>query len=263
MAGGLVMAAARRRGVAVLPVDSEHNAIHQCLHGRPPGEVRRLLLTASGGRSAAGARSASRACGRPTPWPIRPGAGPQDHRRLGDVDEQGPRGHRGPLALRDAGRSDRRGRASAVGGALARRALRRVGDSPRWGSPTCACPSSTRSLTLTGGTAGCLRSISPPAACLEFSPPDLDRFPCLALAYRALRGGPALPVALNAANEVAVEAFLDERLAFTAIPDVIAGALDDAEAGPADPMTLADVRRAHARATRYSRRRITELQSER
>ena len=49
MAGGLVMAAARRRGVAVLPVDSEHNAIHQCLHGRPRAEVRRLLLTASGG----------------------------------------------------------------------------------------------------------------------------------------------------------------------------------------------------------------------
>ena len=49
MAGGLVMEAARRKGVAVLPVDSEHNAIHQCLHGRDPGEVRRLMLTASGG----------------------------------------------------------------------------------------------------------------------------------------------------------------------------------------------------------------------
>ena len=49
MAGGLVMEAARRHGVAVLPVDSEHNAIHQCLHGRAPAEVRRLILTASGG----------------------------------------------------------------------------------------------------------------------------------------------------------------------------------------------------------------------
>src|SRR5438874_41575 len=43
MAGSVVMAAARRRGVAVLPVDSEHNAIHQCLHGRAPSEVRRLI----------------------------------------------------------------------------------------------------------------------------------------------------------------------------------------------------------------------------
>ncbi len=49
MAGGLVMDAARRKGVAVLPVDSEHNAIHQCLHGRARGELRRLILTASGG----------------------------------------------------------------------------------------------------------------------------------------------------------------------------------------------------------------------
>ena len=49
MAGGIVMDAARRKGVAVLPVDSEHNAIHQCLHGRKEGELRRLILTASGG----------------------------------------------------------------------------------------------------------------------------------------------------------------------------------------------------------------------
>ena len=49
MAGALVMEAARRAGVAVLPVDSEHNAIHQCLHGRRSAEVRRLILTASGG----------------------------------------------------------------------------------------------------------------------------------------------------------------------------------------------------------------------
>ena len=49
MAGAIVMEAARAKGVAVLPVDSEHNAIHQCLHGRPPADVRRLILTASGG----------------------------------------------------------------------------------------------------------------------------------------------------------------------------------------------------------------------
>src|SRR6185312_6977843 len=49
MAGGIVMDAARRHGVPVLPVDSEHNAIHQCLHGRGQHEIRRLILTASGG----------------------------------------------------------------------------------------------------------------------------------------------------------------------------------------------------------------------
>jgi 1-deoxy-D-xylulose-5-phosphate reductoisomerase len=49
MAGGLMTGAARRRGVRILPVDSEHNAIHQCLHGSAAREVRRLILTASGG----------------------------------------------------------------------------------------------------------------------------------------------------------------------------------------------------------------------
>jgi len=56
---------------------------------------------------------------------------------------------------------------------------------------------------------------------LEFHEPAHDRFPCLALAYRALRAGGTLPVVLNAANEVAVEAFLDGKLGFTAIPRVI------------------------------------------
>ncbi len=76
MAGSLMMDAARRKGVAILPVDSEHNAIHQCLHGRRRNEVRRLILTASGGpfRSLAdrGPRSRSRPttrCGiRPGRW---------------------------------------------------------------------------------------------------------------------------------------------------------------------------------------------------
>src|SRR5262249_1785930 len=49
MAGALMVEAARRRGVAILPVDSEHNAIHQCVHGRPATDVRKLILTASGG----------------------------------------------------------------------------------------------------------------------------------------------------------------------------------------------------------------------
>jgi 1-deoxy-D-xylulose-5-phosphate reductoisomerase len=49
MAGGIVTDAARRRGVPILPVDSEHNAIHQCLHGRDRREIKRLVLTASGG----------------------------------------------------------------------------------------------------------------------------------------------------------------------------------------------------------------------
>ena len=74
MAGGLVMDPARAKGVAILPVDSEHNAIHQCLHGHDATEVRRLILTASGGpfrgrtRASLAARDARR-----RPAPSRPG----------------------------------------------------------------------------------------------------------------------------------------------------------------------------------------------
>jgi len=61
---------------------------------------------------------------------------------------------------------------------------------------------------------------------LSFSTPDMERFPCLALAYQALRQGGTAPAVLNAANEIAVEAFLDGRLPFLRIPEVIAGTLD-------------------------------------
>ena len=260
-AGSLVMAAARRRGVAVLPVDSEHNAIHQCLHGRSAAEVRRLLLTASGGpfrgwtaERLAGARPAD-ALAHPT-W--------------------------------------RMGRKITVDSAtLMNKGLEVI--EARWLFDTgpdridvVVHPQSVvHSLVeLCDGSVIAQLGVTdmrlpiqyafsypdrwdgrlPPldlAACgrLDFSPPDLDRFPCLGLAYRALRGGPALPAALDAANEAAVEAFLAGRIAFTAIPAVVAGALDDAEeAPPAAPLTLDDVRRVRERAVRGSRRRIDELE---
>lgn len=260
-AGSLVMAAARRCGVAVLPVDSEHNAIHQCLHGRSAAEVRRLLLTASGGpfrgwtaERLAGARPAD-ALAHPT-W--------------------------------------RMGRKITVDSAtLMNKGLEVI--EARWLFDTgpdridvVVHPQSVvHSLVeLCDGSVIAQLGVTdmrlpiqyafsypdrwdgrlPPldlAACgrLDFSPPDLDRFPCLGLAYRALRGGPALPAALDAANEAAVEAFLAGRIAFTAIPAVVAGALDDAEESPpAAPLTLDDVRRVRERAARGSRRRIDELE---
>jgi len=61
---------------------------------------------------------------------------------------------------------------------------------------------------------------------LDFYPPDADRFPCLAIAYRALKAGGTMPAVLNAANEIAVAAFLDERIRFGDIPRLIAAACD-------------------------------------
>jgi 1-deoxy-D-xylulose-5-phosphate reductoisomerase len=84
---------------------------------------------------------------------------------------------------------------------------------------------------------------------LHFSEPDTDRFPCLSLAYRALRAGGTAPAVLNAANEVAVEAFLEQRLGFTAIPRLIAAVLDRHEAAPADTLAAVLAADAAARAT--------------
>ena len=100
-----------RSGVAILPVDSEHNAIHQCLHGRArargrapdPHRVRRTVPRPLGSR--AGRRHRRR---RAAASDV--ADGPQDHDRLGDADEQGARGDRGALAVRRAGRPDRRRR---------------------------------------------------------------------------------------------------------------------------------------------------------
>lgn len=76
----------------------------------------------------------------------------------------------------------------------------------------------------------------PAIAQLNFERPDFARFPCLALAYRALRAGGIAPTVLNAANEMAVAAFLEERLPFLAIADIIAATLDAVEAGMADDL---------------------------
>jgi 1-deoxy-D-xylulose-5-phosphate reductoisomerase len=91
---------------------------------------------------------------------------------------------------------------------------------------------------------------------LDFEAPDLERFPCLALAFRALRAGGSAPASLNAANEIAVQAFLDGQLGFTEIPKLIAATLD---ALPPLPLTtLAEVVAADATARQFARSYLAE-----
>jgi 1-deoxy-D-xylulose-5-phosphate reductoisomerase len=221
MAGELVVEAARRRGVAILPVDSEHNAIHQCVHGRQHAEIRRLILTASGGPFRQFTReqlehvTPDAALRHPT-WQMgrkitidsatlmNKGLEVIEARWLFDVNADQVDVLIHPQSIVHSMVELNDGSVIAQLGVTDMRLPIQYACSypDRW---EAALPS----LDLRRAPA------------LEFAEPDQARFPCLALAYRALREGGTLPVVLNAANEVAVETFLEGRLAFPAIPRLI------------------------------------------
>jgi 1-deoxy-D-xylulose-5-phosphate reductoisomerase len=261
MAGALITAAARRRGVAILPVDSEHSAVHQCLHGRPAGEVARLILTASGGPFRGHSAEALA------------GVGPPD-------------------ALQHP--TWRMGRKITIDSAtLINKGLEMI--EARWlfGIPPdridiVVHPQSVvhsmvemvdgsvlAQLGITDMRLPIQYAFSYPerwpsplprldlARCgrLDFHRPDDERFPGLRLAYRALEAGGGMPVVFNAANEVAVEEFLAGRLAFTAIPRLIAATMAACAPGPVD--TLAAIRRLDAWARAYSQALAPTVQLER
>ena len=262
MAGAVVMAAARAKGVAVLPVDSEHNAIHQCLHGRDPREVKRLLLTASGGpfrtcsREALARVTPEDALRHPT-WRMGPkitidsatlmnkGLEVIEARWLFDADAD-------RIAVVVHPQSIVHSMVEFVDGSV----IAQLGVTDmqlpiqyafsypeRWTAPVPP-------LDLAA------------AGRLEFEVADAERFPCLALAFRALRGHPGLPIVLNAANEIAVAGFLQHRLPFMSIPDVIGEAMNAYERGEAvDAVSgLEEVRRIDRWARGYASRLMAGVQ---
>jgi 1-deoxy-D-xylulose-5-phosphate reductoisomerase len=221
-----VMDAAHRRGVAILPVDSEHNAIHQCLHGRQRGELRRLILTASGGpfrgRTAASLEevTAADALQHPT-WQMGPkitiDSATLMNKGLEVIEAHWLFGASGSqidvvvhpqsivhsiVELTDGSML------AQMGTTDMRLPIQYAFSYPdRWTAPVPF-------LDLT--------RCQP----LEFLEPAWDDFPCLGLAYRALDAERSLPIVLNAANEVAVASFLEGRLGFTGIAQVIRDTID-------------------------------------
>ncbi len=250
MAGGFVTEAAARKGVAILPVDSEHNAIHQCLHGRAPSEVRRLVLTASGGpfrgRRAADlqAVSADEALKHPT-WrmgrKITIDSATLMNKGLEVIEAHWLFGVDGdqidvvihPQSVVHSMVELTDGSIIAQLGVTDMRLPIQYAFSypERWPAPL-------PSLDLAR------------AGRLDFEVPDTEAFPCLRLAYRALGAARSLPVVLNAANEIAVALFLEGRLAFTAIPDVIERTM--AAHRSAEVATLGAVRAVDRWAREYS-----------
>ncbi len=250
MAGALVTEAASRRGATILPVDSEHNAIHQCLHGRSLAEIRRLVLTASGGpfrgRTAAelAAVSAADALKHPT-WrmgrKITVDSATLMNKGLEVIEARwlfGVRADQIDVVIHP--QSVVHSMVELVDGSIVaqlgvtdmRLPIQYAFSYPeRWGGPL------------------------PPidlarAGRLEFEAPDTAAFPCLRLAYRALEAERSLPVVLNAANEVAVARFLDGRISFNDIPVVIERSLDAHR--PAEVTTLAAVRAVDTWARAFS-----------
>jgi 1-deoxy-D-xylulose-5-phosphate reductoisomerase len=241
MAGGIVTEAATRYGVDILPVDSEHNAVHQCLHGRRSSDVRRLMLTASGGpfrgrsSSELSRVTATDALKHPT-WrmgrKITIDSATLMNKGLEVIEAHWLFGVRPdqievlihPQSIVHSLVELTDGSILAQLGVTDMRLPIQYAFSypDRWDA---ALPS----LDLAR------------AGRLEFDAPDTAAFPCLALAYRALQADRSLPVVLNAANEVAVAWFLDGRIGFPSIPAIIERTMDVHR--PAEVSTLAAVRR--------------------
>jgi 1-deoxy-D-xylulose-5-phosphate reductoisomerase len=257
MAGELMTRAARQSGAELLPVDSEHNALHQCLKGEHHHEVRRIVLTASGGpfrtKSLDEMRSAtvSDALRHPT-WNM--GAKItidsatlmnkgleviEAHWLFGfNADQIGILVHpesvvHSMIELVDGSVI------AQLGVTDMRHAIQYAMTYPDRHS--CELPP----LDLTA------------LATLHFEEPDCERFPCIDLAYRALRTGGTLPTALNAANEEAVQAFIEERIRLTDIPKVIELVMDQ---HPIEPATdLETVLAADQSARLLANREIEKL----
>ena len=234
MAGSLMTAAARERAVPLLPVDSEHSAIFQCLAGHNTSDVHRVLLTGSGGPfretppAALDAVTVDDALRHPT-WKMGPkitidsatmmnkGLEIIEARWLFDVAPEQVQVVVHPQSIVH----------SMVeyidGSVIAQLGIADMGIPILYAftyPERRPVPSARLDLTKVGP--------------LTFFPPDPDKFPCLRLARATLDAGGVAPVVLNAANEIAVAAFLDKRIRFTAIAELIERAL---AAQPATALT--------------------------
>jgi 1-deoxy-D-xylulose-5-phosphate reductoisomerase len=254
-AGEILTAAAREKNVALLPIDSEHNAIHQCMRAGQRNEVRQIWLTASGG-------------------PFR--TLPIEKFDSITVEEalHHPTWVMGQRITIDS--------ATLLNKGLEIIEACRLFDLPPSAIKVIVHPQSTvhslveyvdgsllAQISVTDMRLPILYALSYPERIpsdlrfdmtalsdLHFEPPDLERFPCLRLAYEAAEKGGAHPIALNAADEIAVEAFLDHRLPFLGIPRTIEKVLALTPAG--SPASIREVLAADLRARDMARDQIAK-----
>jgi 1-deoxy-D-xylulose-5-phosphate reductoisomerase len=260
MAGPLLIAAVRSSGATLLPVDSEHSAIFQCL---PPSSepgvlapgVRRVLLTASGGPfldwapEAFAAVTPEQACAHPK-WVM----GRKISVDSATLMNKG-------LELIEAcllfGLAPQQVEVVVHRQSIVHSLVEYVDGSilAQLGSPDMRTPIAHALAWPSRVACGVDFLDLIRTARLDFCAPDLLRFPCLALAQAAARAGGLMPAILNAANEVAVQAFLDRQLNFLDIPRVIDSVITTMSAGTIG--SLDDVLEADAEARRRAHARLT------
>ncbi|ETW96015.1 MAG: 1-deoxy-D-xylulose 5-phosphate reductoisomerase [Candidatus Entotheonella factor] len=239
MAGDLVMRQDVEGWGKVIPVDSEHNAIFQALHGHQPADLRRILLTGSGGPF--------------REWSKEAMAG-------ASIDEalKHPNWKMGPKITIDSATMMNKGleviEAYQLFGASVDQiqvvvhpqsiihSMVEFHDGSvlaQLGIPDMRVPISY-ALTYPDRLPNVLPSLDLfEVQTLNFYPPDFDRFPCLRLAFDAARLGGTMPAVLNAANEIAVQAFLDGQIGFLDIPDIIEWTMTQHDAVPLTDISTA------------------------
>ena len=259
MAGELMTQAARASGAELLPVDSEHNALHQCLRGEKRSEVRRIILTASGGPFRTKTKiqmqesTVSEALRHPT-WnmgaKITIDSATLMNKGLEVIEAHWLFGFTADqIDIVVHPESVVHSMIELVDGSVI--AQMGVTDMRHAIQYALTYPdrhgSELPPLDLTA------------LSTLNFEPPDPDRFPCLALAYRALRAGGTLPAAMNAANEAAVQAFIDERISLTDIPMVIEAVMNCHHTEPANELnTILEADRSARIAAASEIQRVTK-----
>ncbi|MEA2204942.1 MAG: 1-deoxy-D-xylulose-5-phosphate reductoisomerase [Blastocatellia bacterium] len=238
MAGELMTRAAAKSGAELLPVDSEHNALHQCLRGEKRSEVRRIVLTASGGpfrnRDKAEIENASvaEALRHPT-WSmgakITIDSATLMNKGLEVIEAHWLFGFGADeIAIVVHPESIVHSMIEMVDGSV----IAQMGVTDMRHAIQYA-------LTYPERHASDLPPLNLTAlSSLHFEEPDREKFPCIELAYRALREGGTLPAALNAANEEAVQAFINQQIGLADVPRVIEAVMNQ---HPTQPVSDLDV----------------------
>jgi 1-deoxy-D-xylulose-5-phosphate reductoisomerase len=248
-AGELITAEARRQGKPLLPIDSEHNAVHQCLRGGRMEEVDRIWLTASGGpflntpQSEFASITVAQALNHPT-WKMGRRITIDSSTLMNkgfEVIEACRLFHMPPAKVEVIihPQSTIHSMVEFVDGSILAQF-----------SVTDMRLPILYALTYPERIQSDMRFALSDLRHLDFCPPDLKKFPCLRLAYEAAEAGGAKTVELNAADEVAVAAFLEGSIAFNDIPRVIEDVLAATNSGK--PESIARVLEVDAEARRYA-----------